>query len=514
MLLMAHQSLGQHTSSDTSVVSPTDTINPAKGHPKRQLREIKEEKEEQLKDTVGNEPKKSVYVDTTVMNKYGDLLNDDTAYNRRYPLWIPLFQTAAVNVVIWGIDKNVLKADFSEVNSETWKYNLMHGWEWDQDRFGVNFIGHPYSGTLYYNNGRSNGYNYLQSAGMAVAGSLMWEYFGENTRPSYNDIINTPVNGAFFGEILYRLSSNILDDRTRGLERVSRELLAGIIDPMRGLNRILQGKTFRRTNKEVYQKEPLNVSLWAGVHQINKTLDPTLSGSTQSMMFHFQFDYGNPFEHRTRKPYDLFRLKTEFDFGVGRKILSNITGYGILAGDNVRIGNNSLLFGAFQYYDYWDNNTFELGAIGFGGAVFSKIPLGKVSAIYTNLHAAIMPFTGNSTHFGVDTAAHFRDYDFGGGLEGKFESTVNIGKIATLALVFNYYAIRTYVGLPGTNYIGILKPRLTFWIYKGLQIGGEYFVYINDRYLSDFAPIHSRRSEQKIFLMLYLEDNQRRGRYN
>jgi hypothetical protein len=41
----------------------------------------------------------------------------------------------------------------------------------------------------------------------------MWEYFGENTRPSFNDVINTPVNGAFFGEILYRLSSNILDDR-------------------------------------------------------------------------------------------------------------------------------------------------------------------------------------------------------------------------------------------------------------------------------------------------------------
>ncbi|MBU4308132.1 MAG: DUF3943 domain-containing protein, partial [Acidobacteria bacterium] len=45
-------------------------------------------------------------------------------------------------------------------------------------------------------------------------GSLLWEYFGETTRPAYNDIINTTFSGALFGEILYRLSSNILDDRT------------------------------------------------------------------------------------------------------------------------------------------------------------------------------------------------------------------------------------------------------------------------------------------------------------
>src|SRR5207253_7258198 len=121
------------------------------------------------------------------------------------------------------------------------------------DRFGINFIGHPYTGTLYFNSARSNGYSYWQSFPFGIEGSLMWEYFGENTKPSYNDIINTPVNGAFLGEILYRISSKILDDRTKGMQRFSRELLAGLIDPMRGVNRLLQGKSFRKTNKEVYQ---------------------------------------------------------------------------------------------------------------------------------------------------------------------------------------------------------------------------------------------------------------------
>ena len=110
----------------------------------------------------------------------------------------------------------------------------------------------------------------------------MWEYFGENSGPSYNDIINTPVNGAFLGEILYRLSSNILDDRTRGFQRVSREVAAGFINPIRGLNRLIQGKSFRVTNKEVYQKEPLNVSLYGGLHIINDGNAPSQMANVQT----------------------------------------------------------------------------------------------------------------------------------------------------------------------------------------------------------------------------------------
>ena len=498
---------------DPKKVAPTDTIVPSKGAPEKQLEKIKEAKEKQLSDSSGNEPKKSALVDTTVLNKYGDLLEDDTAYNRKYPLWIPLLETFGNNASVWSLDRFVMNYDFSVVGKESWSNNLKNGWEWDVDRFGINFIGHPYSGTISFNAGRSNGYTYYQSFAFAVGGSLMWEYFCENTKPSYNDIINTPVNGAFIGELLYRLSSNILDDRTTGMQRVSRELLAGLINPMRGINRILQGKTFKRTNKEVYQKEPLNVTLYGGMHLINDGRKPELEKGSTSEMFNVQFDYGNPFENRSRKPFDFFKLRTEFDFGVGRKVLSNITGYGILTGKNVTDGKHSLLKGIFQYYDYWDNKTFELGVIAFGGGIFSKLPLSKTFVLYTNTHLAVIPFAGNSTHFGPDTS-QFRDYNYGGGFEGKFESTLNLGKHATASMIYYYYFVHTYVGLPGNNFIGILKPRITVRLYKDLSIGFEHFVYYNHRYLRDYPGIHSVRTEQKIFLLLYLEDKQRRGHYN
>ena len=498
---------------DSAKVAPTDSIIPGKGSPEKQLKDIKKEKVKLLSDSTGNEPKKNILVDTTIKNKYGDLLNDDTAFNKKYRLWKPLVQVVAIDAFVWTMDRYVLNADYARTGLSTWQYNIQKGWEWDTDRFGINFIGHPYSGTLSFNAGRANGYNYYQSFGFSVVGSLLWEYFGENTRPSYNDIINTPVNGAFLGEILYRLSSNILDDRTRGFQRVSREILAGLINPVRGINRLLQGKTFRTTNKEVYQKEPLNITLYAGIHKVNDEGQNAFGSGTTSEMFDMQFDYGNPFEKRSRKPFDFFKLRTEFSFGVGRKILDNVTGYGILFGKNVRYEKHSILFGGFQYFDYWDNTTFELGTIAFGSGIFSKLAVTKTSDLYTNIHVAVVPFAGNSTHFGPDTS-QFRDYDFGGGLEGKFESTLNFDKFATASLIYYYYFIHTYEGLPGHNFISILKPRITVRLFQNLSIGFEQYIYFNDRYLNDYPAVHLVRNEQKIFLQFYFEDKQRRGHYN
>jgi len=483
-----------------------DSIQPGKGSADKQLKDINEKKVRLHSDATGNEPKKSRLIDSTKQNKYGDILNDDSVLNKRYPVWVPALQVLGINAFVWSVDKYIFRSDFAQISTGTWKDNIQKGWEWDNDRFGINFVGHPYSGTLSFNAGRSNGYNYFQSFGFSVAGSLMWEYFGENTRPSYNDIINTPVSGAFLGEVLYRLSSNILDDRTRGFERFSREFASGLIDPVRGLNRIMQGKSFRKTNKEVYQKEPLNISLYGGVHNAN-------DGNTPSTLINMQFDYGNPFEKRKRKPFDFFKLRADLNFGVGRKTLDFVTGYGILFGKNSQIGKLAILAGGFQYYDYWDNKTFELGTIGFGGGVFTKLPINKTFDLYTNVHLAMVPFAGNSTQRGPDTT-QVRDYNYGGGFEGKVESTINIGKFATASLVYYYYLIHTYVGVPGNNFIGILKPRVTVRLYKSVNLGFEHFIYSSDRYILNQPATHSIKTEQKIFLMFYLEDKQRRGRYN
>lgn len=446
-------------------------------------------------------------------NKYGNLLNDDPYYNPKYPWIIPATRVFLADVTNWAADRYIFKYDWSKIGPSTWKYNFKKGWEWDTDRFGVNFIGHPYSGSDYFNIARSNGYNFWQSFPFAVEGSLIWEYFGENTRPSINDIMNTPISGSFLGEIMYRISSNILDDRTRGGERFFREFLAAIVSPSRALNRLTQGKMFRVTPTEVYQKEPMNITLYAGVHKINNKVGSNNkfgTGGTNAIL-HLQFDYGDPFEVRQRKPYDIFRGRIELGYGVNKYLISTINGYGLLAGSTLK--ENRLLGGLFQHFDYWHNNIFEVGAMGFGGGLISRMRAGKNSNIYSNIHLALVPLAGNNTRFGPDTS-DYRQYNFGGGLEGKMEETLNIGKWSTLGFTAFYYWIHTYDGLPGNSLVGILKPTITIKLFNNVSLGFEHHIYHNDRFINGIPTLHLTRTEQKLYLQFFFENKERTGKYH
>ncbi|WP_299754877.1 DUF3943 domain-containing protein [uncultured Pontibacter sp.] len=435
---------------------------------------------------------------------------------KRQPIWKPAVQVLGINALFMGFNRYVAKADYGYVTLGTWKKNLRSEPEWDTDNFGINFIGHPYQGTLYFNAARSQGYTYWQSLPFAVAGSLTWEYFGENTLPSYNDLIYTPINGAALGEVLFRVSSFILDDRTQGRERVIREVAAGIVNPVRGLNRLLQGKSFEVTDGSDYEQEPFNVTLFAGIHRLNDQQNDVFGEGGTNAMLNIQLDYGNPFDSTNhKKPFDFFRLRTEFSVGsdtLGSKI-NNVTGYGILTGRNMQLGKISLLTGIFQYYDYWNTRNFELGALGFGGGVFSMLEIKDRINLYTNAHLGVILLAGNSTRSAPE-AQGLRNYTYANGLQSKLESTLTLGERATVAFIYYHFWLNTFEGLKGSNSIGILRPRLTVKLFKNVSLGYEHFGYTTKRRFEDFADQRSAITEQKIFVQLFLEAPQRRGKYN
>ncbi len=274
--------------------------------------------------------------------------------------------------------------------------------------------------------------------------------------------------------------------------------------PTRFFSRLLQGKLSRTTTEEVYQKEPLNITLSGGYHRVNegKVAD---ENSSNSVNFTLHLDYGNPFEKRSRKPFDYFKIRTDLDFGVGRKIISLITGNGILFGSNIQTGNLEMLAGLFQHMDFYDNKTFELGGIAFGPGIISKLAISKSTSLYTDLHIDAVPFGALSNRFGPDTT-QVRDYNYAGGAALKFESNINIGGWAGISFRGYYWWYSTYVGVAGNSYIGLIKPSISFKLYKGLSIGVEQLVYYSDRYPRDFPSVHSVRTEQKVFLQLFLEE--------
>src|SRR5262249_8744648 len=194
-------------------INPQQVIQEYSGNPSSDIQDINEP------------PKSNTPPETNLLPRYNDLPRDDPGYNPRYSILVPIFEVPATNGLIWSFDRYVAQEPFSHISADTVHNNFKNGWAWDTDDFPTNFSLHPYSGSAYFNTARSNGYGFYESAPFVLGGSLMWEMFMEKTKPSYNDLINTTASGIFLGEVLYRLSSSFLDDRTTGGQRVFREFM-------------------------------------------------------------------------------------------------------------------------------------------------------------------------------------------------------------------------------------------------------------------------------------------------
>ncbi|NLA15066.1 MAG: DUF3943 domain-containing protein [Bacteroidales bacterium] len=78
--------------------------------------------------------------------------------------------------------------------------------EIDDDLFIINYVGHPYQGSFYYNTTRSQGAKIWQASLFAVLQSTLWEYLWEGglEQPSIQDLIVTPLGGIILGELAHR----------------------------------------------------------------------------------------------------------------------------------------------------------------------------------------------------------------------------------------------------------------------------------------------------------------------
>jgi len=142
---------------------------------------------------------------------------------------------------------NMLLQDqpWTYVSPRSWWKGVTQGFAWDDNRFSVNHFRHPYHGHLYFSSARSNGFGYWDGALYATVGSYLWECCTETHVASIPDMVTTSLGGAAVGETLYRASSLALDNTAVGSERFLREAMGAILNPPRGLVRLLTGRAWR-----------------------------------------------------------------------------------------------------------------------------------------------------------------------------------------------------------------------------------------------------------------------------
>ncbi len=282
----------------------------------------------------------------------------DVARLEKKSFWRASAETVGFNVGLWAFDRFALKGHYAYINWNTIKANFKHGFEWDNDHLSTNMFAHPYNGSIFYNAGRSNGFNYWQSELFAIGGSAMWELFMECEYPSTNDIIATPVGGAAIGEVLYRTSDLVLDDRTTGGKRFGRELAAFIISPMRGINRIVTGRAWekRPTSGRHFSIPPISIAMSLGTRLLvfQDADNLTKAGAAARI----DIEYGDRFASKTKAPYDYFSFFMELNAMKTQPLLSRVEIIGrLLSREVIDSKNDWLSVGMYQHFDYFDSDT-------------------------------------------------------------------------------------------------------------------------------------------------------------
>lgn len=144
--------------------------------------------------------------------------------------------------------------------------------EIDHDNPIFNYVLHPYAGAVYFMSARSCGFNFWQSfLYSACISTIGWEFGIEACmeRPSYQDIVITPVVGSIIGELFYKAKRHIVEhDYTLAGSRVLGNIVVFLVDPVNEVVNLFRGS---------YERS-LHLGREAKVPKVTSSLMPTFVG--------------------------------------------------------------------------------------------------------------------------------------------------------------------------------------------------------------------------------------------
>ena len=140
-----------------------------------------------------------------------------------------------------------------------WRRNIFYlNPEWDHDKFIFNYVLHPYAGAAYFMAARSCGFSYWGSLFYSFCISTFgWEFGIEAImeRPSYQDIVITPVVGSLFGELMYKAKRSMI---ARGYEVAGSRLFGRVLcffcDPVNFVVDLFRYNPCNNLANEAYRK--------------------------------------------------------------------------------------------------------------------------------------------------------------------------------------------------------------------------------------------------------------------
>ncbi len=372
--------------------------------------------------------------------------------------WLAAAEATGINVFVHCFDRFILREDFAKTTLHSLGHNIRNGFVWDNDQFSTNLFAHPYHGNLYFNAARSNGLNFWQSAPYSFFGSLMWEVAGEKEPPAINDLMATTMGGICIGEVTHRISDIILDDRAFGMQRFLREAASTIINPIKGLNRILTGEAWRLHSSHFLHHDreafPVDCSISVGDRYLAD--NGAIFRGEHNPYVNLYLEYGDAMDGENHnKPYDFFSAEATFGLSKNQPIVNGLHILGRLWSAPFNWGKAmDAEFGLYQHFNYYDSKPVKDGstltpyriseAASVGPGVIIGFPaVGALNRLEQRIFLSGILLGGTkSDYFNVID----RDYNMGSGYSVKTKTHMEFRRFGRFILNVHYFHLFTWKG--------------------------------------------------------------------
>ena len=396
-------------------------------------------------------------------------------------LEIPGFILAlnAVDRLVYSNQVEDGKKVYSANVSTFWDHVSQGRWRYDNDSFHVNQFGHPYQGSIYHGFARSAGLNFWESLGYTFLGSFLWETAGETTKPSINDQVASGIAGSFFGEVLFRMASLLLESGG-GAPGFWRELGAAALSPPTGFNRLVFGDRF----KAVFPSRDPAVFQWVRLGEgliVNDRTDSGVTHGNHLESLNYSMAYGLPGKpnYSYTRPFDYFQV--EVTAASRANIFENITTRGLLLGEKYEVGSSYRgIWGLYGSFDYISPRFFRVSSTAASLGTTSQWWLAPAVALQGTVLGGVGLGAGGKAFSETD-----RDYHFGATGRAVLALRLILDDVAMLDTTARGYYISSLGGSQpkGAEAISHVEAGLFFRIYGHHALGIQYMtLFRNARY--------------------------------
>jgi hypothetical protein len=387
------------------------------------------------------------------------------------------FSVGVANYLVWQYDW-AMGEDWAYISRDEIRSNFERGFSFDANKLPTNFLSHPYQGAAYFNVARASGLDFWQSLPFVLLGSASWEMLGETEAPSTNDLLATTMGGIVLGEILFRLSSDLLDDSSTGVERVLREMLAGLVNPARGIERLADGKAWSG-GPPPDQRHLRHVALDVGSDRILLLQHRSLQRYQPRPLVALQLEYGDltpAGSGQTLKPFESFDLYSALNLGTSvAELGAQIYAQGLLFGFSNDLGperrreyrDNDVL-GIVQSFDFRGAHIAQFGGMGVGPANIIVLRFGPEQRLRIGSDIQWLVIGGSSSPVDGDKG---RGYNYLTGVSAGEELRLEMGDYGEFGFRAKQYAAVVLDGQPGEEFIGHTRLWYEVDVVSGVGVG-------------------------------------------